>query len=91
MDFVVPLKELKFLFLVLGSFFFFWGLFLPINFIILYGQHYSMSTSLAGYQLVILNAARYAHSFLHTNVIMPLIHQISLKQRSDHLLIMSRM
>ncbi|KAM0794111.1 major facilitator superfamily domain-containing protein, partial [Usnea florida] len=56
MDFVVPLKEPKFLFLALGSFFFFWGLFLPINFIVLYAQHYGMSESLSNYQLPILNA-----------------------------------
>ena len=60
MDFVVPFKEPRFLLLSMGSFFFFCGLFIPINFIILYGEYYGMSSSLAGYQLAILNAARYA-------------------------------
>ena len=58
MDFVVPLKEPKFLFLALGSFFFFWGLFLPINFIVLFAERYGMSESLSNYQLPILNAGR---------------------------------
>lgn len=58
MDFVVPFKELKFLLLALGSFFFFWGLFLPIDFIVLYAQHCGMSEALSNYQLPILNAGR---------------------------------
>ena len=58
MDFVVPLSEPKFLFLALGSFFFFWGLFLPINFIVLFAERNGMSESLSNYQLPILNAGR---------------------------------
>jgi hypothetical protein len=59
MDFVVPLKEPRFLLLSMGSFFFFWGLFTPINFIVLYGEYYGMAAGLAGYQVAILNAGRY--------------------------------
>ena len=63
MDFVVPLKEPRFLLLAMGSFFFFWGLFTPVNFIVLYGEYYGMFASLAGYQIAILNAGRYALIF----------------------------
>ena len=58
MDFFRPFEEIPFLCVALGSFFFFWGLFLPTNFIILEAQYYGMSTRLAGYLLAILNAAR---------------------------------
>lgn len=63
MDFVVPLKEPRFLLLAMGCSFFFWGLFTPINFIVLYGEYCGMSTSLAGYQIAILNAGRYVLIF----------------------------
>ena len=62
MDFIRPLEETRFLFVVLGSFFFFWGLFLPINYIVSYAQFNGMSQSLAGYQLAILNTGRYESS-----------------------------
>ncbi|RDW63804.1 hypothetical protein BP6252_11349 [Coleophoma cylindrospora] len=55
-DFIVPLKDPKFALLAVGSFFFFWGLFIPINFISLYGQKHGMSTNFAAYQIAILNA-----------------------------------
>lgn len=55
-DFFVPLKDPKFALLAVGSFFFFWGLFIPINFITLYGQYNGMSNSFAFYQIAILNA-----------------------------------
>jgi hypothetical protein len=60
MDFLVPLKDPKFALLAVGGFFFFWGLFVPINFISLYGQAHGMSHNFAAYQIAILNAGRYA-------------------------------
>ena len=57
-DFVRPLREIRFLLLALGSFFFFWGMFLPMNYLILYAESNGMSSRLAGYQLAILNATR---------------------------------
>ncbi|KAK4867870.1 hypothetical protein LT330_007529 [Penicillium expansum] len=55
-QFLVPFKEPTFLFVALGSFFFFWGVFLPTNFIIVQAQHDGMSLNLSGYLLAILNA-----------------------------------
>jgi hypothetical protein len=61
-DFFVPLTEPRFALLAFGSFFFFWGLFTPINFIALYGEYHGMSNNLAGYEIAILNAGRYVIS-----------------------------
>jgi uncharacterized membrane protein YbhN (UPF0104 family) len=58
-EFFVPLKDPKFALLAIGSFFFFWGLFIPINFISLYGKYHGMSNNFAAYQIAILNAGRY--------------------------------
>lgn len=58
-QFLVHFKEPPFLFVSLGSFFFFWGVFLPTNFVILQAQHDGMSLNLSGYLLAILNAGRY--------------------------------
>ncbi|PYI06402.1 MFS general substrate transporter [Aspergillus sclerotiicarbonarius CBS 121057] len=55
-QFLAPFKEPPFLLVALGSFFFFCGVFLPTNFIILQAQHDGMSTNLSGYLLSILNA-----------------------------------
>ncbi|KAL3479736.1 riboflavin transporter MCH5 [Aspergillus californicus] len=55
-QFLDPFKELTFCLVALGSFFFFWGVFLPTNFIILQAQHDGMSLELSGYLLAILNA-----------------------------------
>ena len=57
MEFVVPFKELPFDLTCLGSFLFFLGMFLPINYIITEAQHFGMSDSLAQYLVPILNAA----------------------------------
>lgn len=57
-EFLDPFKEPAFRLVALGSFFFFWGVFLPTNFIILEAQKYGMSTELASYLLAILNATR---------------------------------
>ena len=57
MEFVLPLKELPFDLVTFGSFLFFMGMFLPINYIILEAVHYGMKPSLAQYLVSILNAA----------------------------------
>ncbi|TKA78607.1 hypothetical protein B0A49_02698 [Cryomyces minteri] len=56
LEFVRPLKELPFALITLGSFFFFFGMFLPINYIILQAIRDGMSAGLAGYLVPILNA-----------------------------------
>jgi MFS family permease len=58
--FVEPFKDPAFNLLTLSSFFFFLGLFIPINFIELEAISDGMSDRLAGYLLAVLNAARYA-------------------------------
>ncbi|MCJ1253958.1 hypothetical protein MMC24_001772 [Lignoscripta atroalba] len=58
MDFVAPLYEIPFTLIVLASFFFFFGIFLPFNYIILEAPVVAgMSPDLASYLLAILNAA----------------------------------
>ena len=57
MEFFVPLKELPFDLVTFGSFLFFMGMFLPINYIIVEALHYGMRPSLAQYLVSILNAA----------------------------------
>lgn len=59
MEFIVPLQEPAFLLVSLASFFFFFGTFLPFNFLILQGQSEGMSIDLSNYLIPILNAARY--------------------------------
>lgn len=56
--FFQPLRERLFLFNCLGSFFFFWGLFVPFNFLILAAGYYGMSEDMANYQISILNGTR---------------------------------
>lgn len=58
MEFVRPLREPAYLLLCLGCFFYFFGTFIPFNFIILQGVHYGMSPSLAAYLIPIVNAVR---------------------------------
>ncbi len=55
-DFIKPLGELPFLLTVLASFAFFFGMFLPFNFIILSAEYNGMGPNLAGYLLAVLNA-----------------------------------
>lgn len=55
-DFLKPYSELPFLLVVLASFFFFFGMFLPFTFIILSAEYNGMGFTLAGYLLSILNA-----------------------------------
>lgn len=58
MEFVRPLTEATYLLVAVGCFLFFFGLFLPFNFIILQARERGMSSNLAGYLIPILNAAR---------------------------------
>lgn len=55
-EFVTPLGELPFFLVVAASFIFFFGMFLPFNFIILYAEANGMSMRLASYMLAVLNA-----------------------------------
>ncbi|KAJ5777674.1 MFS transporter asaE [Penicillium odoratum] len=57
LDFVRPLKELKFVVTVAGCFCFFWGMFLPFTFVITQAERYGMSSNLSQYLIPILNAA----------------------------------
>lgn len=57
LDFLRPFKELPYDLVAFGSFIFFLGMFLPINYIILEALHYGMSVGLAEYMVPILNAA----------------------------------
>ncbi|KAL8973266.1 MAG: hypothetical protein Q9183_000066 [Haloplaca sp. 2 TL-2023] len=56
MDFVRPLREIPYLLVVVASFLFFFGMFLPFTFIILSAQYHGMGESLAFYLIPILNA-----------------------------------
>jgi MFS family permease len=56
--FLEPFKDMRFNLLTLSSFFFFLGLFIPINFIEVQALSDGMSVRLSGYLLAILNAAR---------------------------------
>jgi hypothetical protein len=49
MGFIRPLGEVPFLLTVIAGFLFFWGMFLPFNFIILQAERYGMSSRLAAY------------------------------------------
>lgn len=58
-EFIAPLAEPAFLLTTLACFFFFWGVFLPLNFIILEAEYFGMSPGLAAYMVAVLNGARY--------------------------------
>ncbi|KAI5457843.1 major facilitator superfamily domain-containing protein [Mariannaea sp. PMI_226] len=55
--FVRPFAETPFLLTALAVFFYSMGMFIPITFMVTYGTHVGMSTSLAGYLVPIFNAA----------------------------------
>lgn len=55
-DYVAPFKEPKFTIVVIASFFLFWGLFLPFNYLILQAQDAGIDPTLVPYILPILNA-----------------------------------
>lgn len=60
--FAEPFRDVNFIMLVVSSFLFFLGLFIPINYIEVQALSNGMSVRLAGYLLAILNAARYIQS-----------------------------
>jgi MFS family permease len=57
MDFCTPFSEKPFLLLALGSFFVYFGGFLPFNFLIVQAKEKGMSPTLASYLVPIINAA----------------------------------
>ena len=57
-EFTDPFRELPFFLVVMASFLFFFGMFLPFTFIILEAQHNGMSHNLAAYLISILNAGK---------------------------------
>jgi MFS family permease len=57
-EYLAGFKEPTFALLLLGSFMFFWGLFLPFNYIILQAQQQGMDPKLVPYLLPIINAVR---------------------------------
>ncbi|KAF2843200.1 major facilitator superfamily transporter [Patellaria atrata CBS 101060] len=57
MAFLRPLREPVFLTLTLAVFFFFWGMFTPLTFIVVHARKHGMSTSMAQYLVTILNGA----------------------------------
>jgi MFS family permease len=58
MEFIRPFKDITFLLVTLGSWFFFFGMFLPFTYIILQAQQDGMSVDLSNYLIPILNAFR---------------------------------
>ncbi|KAL8900567.1 MAG: hypothetical protein Q9192_001011 [Flavoplaca navasiana] len=56
MEFTLPFQELPFFLVVSASFLFFFGIFLPFNYIILSAEYHGMSQRLAAYLVPILNA-----------------------------------
>lgn len=58
MEFIRPFEELKFSITAAAAFFFFFGTFLPFNFLIEQALAHGMSFNLSNYLLSILNAAR---------------------------------
>jgi MFS family permease len=70
MEFVTPLKEPPFALVCAASFMFFFGTFLPFNYIILQAQADGMSISLSNYLLPILNSARYVQITAPSDIIL---------------------
>jgi MFS family permease len=58
MEFIRPFGDITFLLVTLGSWFFFFGMFLPFTYIILQAQADGMSVNLSNYLIPILNAVR---------------------------------
>lgn len=52
-------KEPAFLFMAIANFLFYWGMFIPYNYILLQAQAAGASTELTNYLIPILNASRY--------------------------------
>lgn len=55
-DYYLPLREPAFLLTACGGFFFFWGMFLPFNYLVIQAQNTGVSPALVPYLLPILNA-----------------------------------
>ncbi|MCJ1424431.1 hypothetical protein MMC29_002319 [Sticta canariensis] len=55
-EFLSPFRERTYSLVVVASFFFFFGMFLPFTYIVLEAEYYGMSANLAGYLVSILNA-----------------------------------
>ena len=66
MDFVQPLKETPLVLLALASFFFFMGVFLPYNFLVVEARDNGMDPRLANYLLTVLSATRLVQAFLNS-------------------------
>ena len=63
-EFLSPFRERTYSLVVVASFFFFFGMFLPFTYIVLEAEYYGMSANLAGYLVSILNAGQSKGSFL---------------------------
>lgn len=63
LSYITPLKELPFFLTTFGVFLFGFGLFIPFNYIILFGKRWGMSQNLAKYLSSILNSARYVATY----------------------------
>lgn len=57
-NFLKPLTELKFVLTVIGTFCFYWSMFLPYSYVISQAERNGMSPWLSAYLIPILNAAR---------------------------------
>jgi predicted MFS family arabinose efflux permease len=57
-EYLAGFKEPKFVLTCVATFFFFWGMFLPFNYIILQAQQAGMDPTLVPYLLPIINAVR---------------------------------
>lgn len=62
-EFLSPFRERTYSLVVVASFFFFFGMFLPFTYIVLEAEYYGMSANLAGYLVSILNAGQSKSSF----------------------------
>lgn len=62
-EYLSGFKEPAFLFMVIANFLFYWGMFIPYNYILLQAQAAGASTELIDYLVPILNAARYVPLF----------------------------
>lgn len=57
-ELVRPFKELRYSLVVVASFFFFWGLYLPFNYLNIQAQQQGVDPTLIPYLLPIVNAVR---------------------------------
>ena len=64
LDFIRPLRETPLVILTLASFFFFMGVFLPYNFLVVEARDNGMSPSLANYLLTVLSATRLVQTYM---------------------------